>query len=262
MTVLVAVLLGLLLGLVIGALGGGGSILTVPALVFLLGLSAQDATSGSLVIVGVTAAVATVGHARSGQTRWGAGALIALAGVPASVLGTRLSQRVGEDVLLLAFATLMLVAAGGMLIRRRGTGTPAEAARQPAPLAAARAARWRALTAAGLVIGFLTGFLGVGGGFVIVPALVLALHYPMGPAVGTSLLVVALNAAVALAARAGTGSLDWAVIVPLTVAAGAASLGGTLLAHRLPARRLTQGFGVLLVLVAGYVGVQAALGLT
>jgi uncharacterized membrane protein YfcA len=260
MTVVAAVGLGLLIGLVIGALGGGGSILTVPALVFVLGLSAQDATSGSLVIVGITAAVATVGHARSGHTRWRAGALIALAGVPASLLGTAMHQRVDENVLLLAFALLMLVVAAGMLIRR-ASAPAAERAQRPAAPAAARAARWRRLLAAGLLIGLLTGFLGVGGGFVIVPALVLAFGYSMPLAVGTSLLVIALNAAVALAARAGTGSFDWEVIVPLTASAGAASLVGTLLASRLPARLLTVGFGVLLVLVAGYVGTRAVLGL-
>ena len=262
MTVLAAVGLGLLIGLVIGALGGGGSILTVPALVFLLGLSAQDATSASLVIVGVTAAVATVGHARSGHTKWRAGVFLAMAGLPASLLGTRLNLLVDQDVLLLAFSGLMLLAAAGMLIRRRDDSSAVDEEDRPAAAAPGRAGRWSRLIAAGLVIGFLTGFLGVGGGFVIVPALVLALRFPMPRAIGTSLLVIALNAVVALAARAGAGSFDWEVIVPFTVAAVAASLGGTLLAERLPARRLTRGFGVLLVLVAVYVGVRAVLGLT
>ena len=261
MTVLAAVGLGLVIGLVIGALGGGGSILTVPALVFVLGLTAQDATSGSLVIVGLTAAVATVGHARSGHTRWRAGAFIALAGMPASVFGTRLNQRVDENVLLLAFAVLMLLAAAGMLIRRRGEDATVEEDQQPTTPPAARAARWLKLITAGLVIDFLTGFLCVGGGFVIVPALVLALRFPMPLAVGTSLLVIALNAVVALIARAGTGSFAWEVIVPFTAAAVAASLGGTLLADRLTSRQLTQGFGVLLILVAVYVGARAVIGL-
>lgn len=259
MTALAAVGLGLLIGLVIGALGGGGSVLTVPALVFLLDLSAQDATSASLVIVGVTAAFATTGHARSGHTDWRAGAFLALAGMPAALLGTRLNLHVDQDVLLLAFAALMLLAAAGMLIRRRDDGSAADRPSAPEP---GRGGRWSRLIAVGLLIGFLTGFLGVGGGFVIVPALVLALRFPMPRAVGTSLLVIAMNAVVALVARAGTGSFDWEVIVPFTAAAVAASLGGTLLADRLPARQLTRSFGVLLVLVAVYVGVRAVLGLT
>ncbi|MBC7375279.1 MAG: sulfite exporter TauE/SafE family protein, partial [Frankiales bacterium] len=103
--------LGLLVGLIIGALGGGGSILTVPLLVFAIGLSAQEATSASLVIVGITAVVASVSHARSSHTAWRTGLLLAAAGIPASVLGTRLNRLVDENVLLLAFSVLMLVAA-------------------------------------------------------------------------------------------------------------------------------------------------------
>lgn len=256
---LLAVGLGLLIGLVVGALGGGGSVLTVPALVFLVGLTAQAATTASLVIVGITSAVASVSHARSGHTRWREGGLLALVGIPASLLGTWLNRLVAEDVLLLAFAALMLVAAAGMLLR----GAPDEQDPQGDPPTAAGGGpgRWARLVLAGSAIGFLTGFLGVGGGFVIVPALVLGLHFPIAVAVGTSLLVIALNAVVALLARAGSGGFDWDVIVPFTAAAVLASFVGKQVADRLPAHRLTQGFAVLLVLVAAYVGVRAVLGL-
>ena len=280
-----AVALGLLIGLSLGALGGGGSILTVPALVFVLGLSAQEATTASLVIVGVTAAAASAGHARSGHTRWGQGLLLAAVGVPASLAGTVLNRRVDPDVLLLSFAALMLVAAGGMLLRARSAArrdAPAQA-NQPAspdqsgertlaetrarPAHAAPTARtrlghaWR-LGAAGLGIGLLTGFLGVGGGFIVVPVLVVLLRTPMPAAVGTSLLVISLNSAVALAARAGHGSFDWDVIVPFTVAAVAGSLAGKRTADRVSPNKLTVAFAALLVAVAVYVAVQALLGLT
>lgn len=96
----------------------------------------------------------------------------------------------------------------------------------------------------------------------IVPVLVVALSFPIAVAVGTSLVVIALNAAVALAARIGQADIDWAVIVPFTATAVLASLVGTRLAGRLPAKTLTQAFAVLLVLVAGYVAVRAVLGLT
>jgi len=268
--------LGLLIGLVIGALGGGGSILTVPALVYALGLDAQEATTGSLVIVGLTAAVAAVGHARSGHTRWRSGFLLAAVGVPASLLGTYLNRLVDENVLLLAFAALMLVAAAGMLIRSGdddGTDAPDRDVDRDVdstpPRGAGKWARVRCSVkttlptiAAGLGIGALTGFFGVGGGFVIVPVLVVALHVPMTAAVGTSLLVVALNSAVALAARAGQGNVDWEVIAPFTAAAMIASLAGQRVADRLPGRLLTRAFAVLLVLVACYVGVRAGLALT
>lgn len=268
--------LGLAVGLVIGALGGGGSILTVPLLVFALGLSAQQATSGSLVIVGVTAVVASISHARGGNTRWRTGLLLAAAGLPASVLGTRLNRLTDENVLLLIFAAVMLVTAAGMLLRSahehdpevldfgapaRG-GATATAARAPGATPAARIRPAVRLVSAGVVIGFLTGFLGVGGGFVLVPVLVIGLRLPMPVAVGTSLLVIALNSGVALAARAGQSEFDWAVIAPFTATAVAGSLLGKKIANRVRADTLTRAFAVLLVLVAGYVAIRAVVALS
>jgi len=262
---LLALGLGVLIGLVIGALGGGGSILTVPALVFVVGLSAQAATTASLVIVGITAAVAALGHARSGSTRWRTGFLLAAAGVPASVLGSVLTRSVDQSALLLAFAALRLVAAAGMLVRTHHGDEPHDVAGPRATTTAVRPARARTalrLGGAGALIGFLTGFLGVGGGFVIVPVLVLALHFPMPAAVGTSLLVIALNSAVALAARAAHGAYDWDVIIPFTAAAVVGALFGKRVSDRLPAATLTRAFAVLLLLVAAYVAVRALQGLT
>ena len=278
--VLAALGLGLLIGLVIGALGGGGSILTVPALVFLLGLSASEATSGSLVIVGITAVVASAAHARTGGTRWRLAVAIGAAGVPASVLGTRVNRLVDENVLLLCFAALMFVAAAGMILRssehpdddqqdrdlagggdRGGAGT-ATATRPADVLAGTGSSAVLRLVSVGLLIGFLTGFLGVGGGFVIVPVLVIALRLPMPVAVGTSLLVIALNSGVALVARAGHGAFDWEVIGPFTLTAVAASLVGKKIADRVASNSLTRAFAVLLVLVACYVAVRAGFALT
>jgi uncharacterized membrane protein YfcA len=253
---LAAVGLGLVIGVVIGALGGGGSILTVPVLVFALGLGAQEATTASLVIVGVTAAVAAVSYARSGHTRWRTGLTLAAAGVPASVLGSYLNRSIDENVLLLAFAAVMLLAAVGMLMRTQPGDEGATSAGRPDPQQHRRLLSWR-LVSAGLVIGFLTGFLGVGGGFVIVPVLVLSLGLAMPAAVGTSLLVIALNSGVALAARSVGGSFAWEVIVPFTAAAVAGSLLGKRVADRLPSAVLTRAFAVLLVLVAGYIVVRA-----
>jgi len=268
--ILAALALGLLIGLALGALGGGGSILTVPALVYLLGLSAQEATTASLVIVGITAAAASVSHARSHDTRVGAAALLALVGVPASVLGSALNRTVDPNVLLLCFALVMLLAAVGMLARARagargraGSGTATEAgAPARAPVARSRTGYPLRLGAAGLGIGFLTGFLGVGGGFVVVPVLVVLLRIPMPTAVGTSLLVISLNSAVSLAARAGHDSFAWDVIAPFTVAAIVGSLAGKRVADRLSASTLTVSFAALLVAVAAYVALRAGLALT
>jgi len=287
-SVLLAVGFGLLIGLSLGALGGGGSILTVPVLVYAIGQSAQDATTGSLVIVGITSAVAAAGHARSGRVRWGAGVALGATGVVASLAGTRLNAHVAPNVLLVCFAVLMIVAAGAMLAKTMVPARPSEATadaeaaqlRRPAAVGASGSGsralhagaasgtahaphgRGRAAVAlkvllAGLVVGFLTGFLGVGGGFVIVPALVLSLRYDMPTAVGTSLLVISLNSVVALLARGGHESFSWSVIVPFTLAAIAGSTGGKRVADRVSGAGLTRAFAFLLLTVAAYVLLQA-----
>ncbi len=281
-----AVGLGLLIGLSLGALGGGGSILTVPALVYALGESAQSATTGSLVIVGITAAAATLGHARAGHVRWRAGLGFGVAGIAASFAGTALNARVDPNLLLLCFAGLMLIAAVAMLTRtlvhthpedgQHDAAADAEAAslrRGPLttlnrPAVSAKPVGQRVslavalrVTLAGLVVGFLTGFLGVGGGFIIVPALVLLLAYEMPTAVGTSLLIISLNSAVALAARSGNSAqFHWAVIAPFTVAAVLASAGGKRIAHQVSSTQLTRAFAGLLLLVAAYVLIRALTG--
>ncbi|MGY1708790.1 TSUP family transporter [Geodermatophilus sp. SYSU D00758] len=255
---MIAVGLGLLVGLTLGALGGGGAVLTVPALVHGLGQSAQAATTGSLLVVGTSAVAAAAGHARRGRVDWRVAAGFAAAGVPAGIAGTALNRQADGDVLLLAFSGVLLLAAAAMLAQTRS------AAQQPVPVGGAGAppprpgrSRWRRaaeVAAAGLVVGLLTGFFGVGGGFVLVPALTLAIGLPMPVAVGTSLVVISANSGIALLARAGAGAVDWAVIAPFSLAAIAGALAGTRVADRLPARALTRAFAVLLVAVALYTG--------
>jgi uncharacterized membrane protein YfcA len=275
-SIAVALLVGLLIGGVLGALGGGGAILTVPALVYLLGQTAQDATTSSLVIVGVTAVAGALAHARAGRVRWRTGTAFGVAGILAAFAGTALNHRVDAHVLLLGFAGVMLVAATGMLLRARSdtkradhptTSTPrpagpAGAATTVAPHPAAlRSRRDTAIAVkvigAGLAVGFLTGFFGVGGGFVIVPALVMVLGFPMPAAVGTSLLIIAVNSAASLAARAGHAHFDWAVIIPFTLAAMAATLAGKRIADRLPGTTLSRAFAGLLLAVAAYVAITS-----
>ena len=255
MTLLLAAVLGLLIGLTLGALGGGGSILTVPALVYAVGESARSATTASLVIVGVTAAVAVVTQARAGRVRWRAGLALSAAGVAASFAGTALNARVDPNLLLGCFAGLMLLAAAAMLAKSRsGSAEPEEPRADHSRMEVAVR-----VVAVGLAVGFLTGFLGVGGGFIVVPALVLTLRYPMPDAVGTSLLVITLNSVVALVARAGSSAFHWAVIVPFTIAAVAGSLGGQGVARRVSAEQLTRAFAGLLLAVAAYVLARVAL---
>ena len=270
----IAVPIGLLIGLSLGALGGGGSILTVPALVYLLHQDPHAATTGSLLVVGITALAGTAAHLREGRVRLGAGAAFGVLGVAGSYAGTRLSARVDPHVLLTAFAGLMLVAAAAMARRQASSAGADQPAAGPvggeAPravtLAADRVSTRSRLDGTGVAkllgaatgVGLLTGFFGVGGGFVIVPALVLALGFPMPAAVGTSLLVIAINSATALAARLGSHvHLDWPLLAAFAAAAIAGSLAGNRVASRVEPARLTRAFIGLLLFVAAYTAARS-----
>lgn len=264
MTALLASPLGLLIGVALGALGGGGSVLAVPMLVYVVGQSPRAAITTSLLVVGVTALGGLVTHWRAGTVRLRSGLAFGLAGVGGSVLGARLNALLSPAVLLGAFAVLLVVAAAAMLRRTRGDRPIAGPGATPPAGGPGTAVRVRSgavavrVLAAGSAVGLLTGLLGVGGGFVIVPALVLVLRFPMPVAVGTSLLVIAINAATALTTQVvGGGHVDWSVAVPFTVAAAAGVLVGSRVARSVPADRLQQAFAVLLVVVALFVGADA-----
>jgi uncharacterized membrane protein YfcA len=270
-----ATVLGLVIGAVVGGLGGGGGVLAVPALVYLLGETPRDATTSSVVIVGVTAVVGALARIRSGGVDLRTAAGFGVVGIPAAYLGTLLSHRVAQPVLLLAFAVLTLAAAGALLLDSRH-GAPADCGDASVPGGAGGAAttvatrtntRARVLgslawvVVCGVAVGFLTGFLGVGGGFLVVPALVIALRMPMTLAIGTSLLIIAMNSASSLVSRIGVAHPDWRVVAPFTLAAVAGALIGKRVGERLSAATLTTSFAVLLLLVGLAVGVQSALEL-
>lgn len=262
---LTAVALGLVIGATLGGLGGGGAIITVPALVYLAGQSGQEATTTSLVVVGVSALIGTLSYLSTGRVRWGTAIVFSSAGLPAAWFGSYLNHRVDEDLLLLGFAVLMLIGAAAMVADRRqepaANGASqvhmARKARPRRPLTAAVA-----VGAAALAVGFMTGFFGVGGGFVIVPVLALVLRLPMGHVVGTSLMVVALNSGTSLVSRVSSAHFDWSIILPLTLSAALATFLGKRVADRLPARSLKLTFAGLLVLVAVYTAWQSGLAVT
>ena len=182
---LLAIPLGLLIGLTLGALGGGGSILTVPVLVYALGQDPRAATTSSLLIVGTASLFALIPHARAGHVRVGQGLLFGALGTAGSFAGSALSARVPPQVLLTAFAALMLVVAA-LMLRHHETGEQHERATEPIirfrPFACDCALVGKVLLTA-TAVGLLTGFFGVGGGFALVPALVLG--YPLPVAVAT-----------------------------------------------------------------------------
>jgi len=249
--------LGFLIGLSLGALGGGGSILAVPALVYAAGQSPKAATTTSLVLVALTALIGIVPHWRAGRVRAAAGAVFGLAGIGGSLLGSHWNESADPDVLLLAFSMLMFVAAFAMW--RRARKSPAATVVVATPRVDLTTAAKVAV--AGTIVGLLTGFFGVGGGFVIVPALVLALRFSMPDAVGTSLLVIAINSAVALSTRLQSGSIEWRTVVPFTIASLLGVTVGSRLASTRDSRSLQRWFVALLVVVAAYTATRSAIAL-
>ncbi len=248
MAALVALPFGLAIGLSLGLVGGGGSILALPVLVYVLGEPVKTATTESLVIVGTTALLGAADHARAGGVRVRTALAFGLAGATGSLAGTALNRAVPSRSILLAFAVLLLVAAGAMV---RGRGEPGRAEIEPRGRAL-----WLRIVPLGLATGVLTGFFGVGGGFAIVPALVLLLGVPLGPAVGTSLLVIAITSAGALGAHLSSGSVDWGIAVAFTAAAVAGAVAGSRLGRRVAADRLALLFAGLVVGVAVFLAVR------
>jgi uncharacterized membrane protein YfcA len=268
MRALLASPLGFLIGVSLGALGGGGSILAVPALVYAAGQAPTKATTTSLVLVALSAAIGIVPHWRAHHVRFGAGVVFGAAGIGGSLLGSHWNQAANPDVLLLAFAAVMLVAAYGMWRRIDARPQPvprsAGAAAAPGSLRAPARIDARTITkvvVAGTIVGLLTGFFGVGGGFVIVPALVLALDFDMPDAVGTSLLVIAINSVVALSTRLHSGAIEWTTVVPFTIASLLGVVVGSRLARTRAPTSLQRGFVGLLVAVALYTGIRSGVAL-
>jgi hypothetical protein len=241
---LVAVGAALVIGTTLGLLGAGGSIMTVPLLVYVVGLAPRAAMTMALVVVGATSASAALLHARSGHVRARLAVPFALAGAPGAFAGGRLAFLVPERWLMLAFAAFMVAAA--VALRRRpddGGGSVLEAPAPPVALVAA----------AGFGLGLVTGFLGAGGGFLIVPTLVLLFGVPMRHAIGSSLVVITANAGIGLAARADAEGLDGRLTALLTAFAIAGAVIGHRVSGRMPQATLKRWFAGLVLVVAAYI---------
>ncbi|MCU0265831.1 MAG: sulfite exporter TauE/SafE family protein [Actinomycetia bacterium] len=245
---LTVVLVGAALGLVLGLLGGGGGMLAVPLFVYVLDQPVDTATTMSLLVVAVGAAGGLVQHTRAGRVDWRLGIGFGLLGAVGAIAGSRVSVAVPERLLLGGFVVLLLVAAWSMLRPARAVDEE-ESAR-------ARAT-WPTVLAVATAVGFTTGFFGVGGGFVVVPALVVALRLPVRRATATGLVVIIVNSATALLARADTG-LDARLTVELSLAAALAAVGGAMLSPKVPAGLLRRAFGVLVLFAAVYTAWETA----
>lgn len=237
--------IGLLLGLLLGILGGGGSILTVPALVYGAGIEPKPAIAMSLAVVGVTSVVGGVWQWTQGKVQSRVALLFGLSAMAGALIGARLAVFLRGDVQLLLLAAVMVAAAIGML---RGSATPArDAQRDAAP------PRPVLLGVMGVAVGIMTGIVGIGGGFLIVPALTLLAGLSMADAVGTSLVIIAMNSAAGFAGTLGHVAVAWQATVTVIVGALAGIAAGTFIGGRLSAAQLQRGFAVFLLGVAAFV---------
>lgn len=249
--------LGACVGLILGLTGAGGAIMAVPLLVFGLHLQVSQAAPIALLAVGLSAALGAVLGLRKGQVRYRAAGFMAATGILVSPLGLWAARRLPNAPLAIIFAGVLGMVAWRMWNQGNKPATAQAAPRTPPCQlnASTGRLRWtapcaRALTGAGLIAGFLSGLLGVGGGFVIVPALRRATDLSMQAIVGTSLAVIALVSASGVVAAAAGGHLDWRIAAPFTAAAVLGMLGGRKVADRFPPRRLQQSFALFAGLVA------------
>ncbi|MFJ6001925.1 sulfite exporter TauE/SafE family protein [Arthrobacter sp. NPDC092385] len=258
-TLILVLALSVLIGLSLGVLGGGGSILTVPILVYVAGFEAKQAIAASLFVVGVTSAISVISHARNGRVMWRTGLIFGAAGMAGAFIGGLLGGFIPGQVLLIAFALMMVATSVAMIRGRRKTsGTtgagadsaPAEGVKRELPL--------KRVILDGVVVGLVTGLVGAGGGFLVVPALALLGGLPMSVAVGTSLVVISMKSFAGLAGYLTTVEINWPLTLAVTAAAIVGSLIGAQLAGRIPEAALRKGFGWFVLVMGAFVLIQQA----
>jgi uncharacterized protein len=242
--IILGLALGAGIGLVLGLLGGGGAILAVPVFVYGLGIAPKPAIAMSLSVVAVTSLAGALDHGRAGRVRPRIAFTFGIAAMAGSFVGARAAGLVSGASQLTLFGLVMLGAAAWLGFRRSRTDAGPELTREPAT--------WLLATVA-CVVGALTGLVGVGGGFLIVPALVLIARLPMKDAVGTSLAVIAMSASAGALGYAGRVDMPWALLAAFTSAALVGLAVGVRLIPRVPAAALQRAFAVLLVLTGSFV---------
>jgi uncharacterized protein len=249
---LLAIPFGLAIGLIVGAVGGGGAILALPVLVYVLGEGVGPASTASLIVIALAAAVGAGARAGDGQVCWRLALLFAVPAAAGSLVGALLSRAVSDRALILAFVPIMLLAAGATW-QRSGAGREERDSGCPP-------ARTWVVVGAGLGVGALTGFFGVGGGFMIVPVLALGMGLDFRRAVATSLVIISLTGLAALATHLVTGARPhFAVTAALASATVVGALLGTAIADRLPQKLLARGFAVIVALLALFLLADATL---
>lgn len=247
---------GALIGMVLGLVGGGGSILAVPLLVYVVGVESPHAAIGTAAVaVAVNALSGLAGHARAGRVKWRCGGVFAAAGVIGAAVGAEIGKAVDGQRLLFWFGILMIGIGLSMVRERRGADRPdVRLTRESASVLLPR------LVPAGLGVGLAAGFFGIGGGFLIVPALVAATAMPLAIAVGTSLVVVAALGLTTATSYALSGYVDWLLVAILVAGGAAGAAAGVALGRKLAARKglLQRLFAAVVVAVGLYVAARGA----
>lgn len=251
---------GLVIGALLGLVGGGGGILAVPALVYGLDQPISAAVPASLIVIGLASITAAAPRLRT-DVHWRLAGIIGAAGIPTSIAGAVVNGLLPQSALMLIFTGIMVGAGLRML---RGDDEAGGVCELPDGGVHWRHCLPRAI-GVGLVVGFLTGLLGVGGGFLLIPALVVMLGLRMPTAVATSLVIIVVTSAAGLvsylAAAHSGGGIDWAIVGPFAAAAVIVSLPAASLARRLPAAALRLGFAGLVLTVAVFVATDTMIGL-
>ncbi len=242
--VLLGYALAALIGVSLGIMGGGGSILTVPVFVYVLGFDAKLAIAMSLPVVGTTSLIGAIGHWKAGNVNLRTAALFGVIAMVGSYAGARLAVLLSGTMQLAILAVVMLGAAVSMLRSARSG-----ASRGQADEVAERPMSAGLLLPVAIGVGLITGVVGIGGGFLVVPALVVLARVPIKQAVGTSLLVIAMNSASGFAGYLGRVEVPWAFMAGFTAVASVGILAGTYLVRYVSARALKQGFAVFLLLM-------------
>ncbi|GAA1137447.1 sulfite exporter TauE/SafE family protein [Nesterenkonia lutea] len=239
---ILAMVLAIGIGLSLGLLGGGGTILAVPLLTYVADFPPKEAIAASMFIIGVTAAVSVVAHARRGNVQWRTGFIFGAAAMAGAFGGGLLGAQLPGVVLMVAFGTMMVATALAMIMDRRVTQTGE--GRKKLPLGK--------ILAEGLVVGLVTGMVGAGGGFLVVPALVLLGGLSMPAAVATSLLIISMKSFTGLAGYLTSVDIDWAPVLMITAITVVGALIGSSLGRHVPEKALKKAFGYL-VLAMGVV---------
>ena len=242
--------LAVFVGIALGLLGGGGSILTVPLLAYVAGMDAKQAIATSLLVVGVTSAIGAISHARAGHVQWRTGLVFGAAGMAGAYGGGLLARFIPGSFLLVGFAVVMIATAIAMLRGRKDPTTPAvdESGHHQLPVPK--------IIAEGLVVGLVTGLVGAGGGFLVVPALALLGGLPMPVAVGTSLVVIAMKSFAGLGGYLASVQIDWALALAVTAAAVLGALVGARLTSIINPDALRKGFGWFVLTMAAVILAQ------